>query len=103
MLGGEIYYRAIGRPWGPAADLIVKFHPLRHCCRHWQAARAVRERLEPLAHSSSSQAGREYFRRSTIRGPPAAVRLSDRLTRTVCDWVSAPGLPVRAAFNEKVS
>jgi hypothetical protein len=30
MLGGEIYYRAIGRPWGPAADFIVtvKFHPL---------------------------------------------------------------------------
>jgi hypothetical protein len=28
MLGGEIYYRAIGRPWGPAADfiVIVKFH-----------------------------------------------------------------------------
>ena len=29
MLGGEIYYRAIGRPWGPAADIIhvvnVKF------------------------------------------------------------------------------
>ena len=23
MLGGEIYYRAIGRPWGPAADFIV--------------------------------------------------------------------------------
>jgi hypothetical protein len=28
MLGGEIYYRAIGRPWGPAADFIVKFHLL---------------------------------------------------------------------------
>jgi hypothetical protein len=30
MLGGEIYYRAIGRPWGPAVDFIVtvKFHPL---------------------------------------------------------------------------
>ncbi len=29
-MGGEIYYRAIGRPWGPAADFIhvvnVKFH-----------------------------------------------------------------------------
>ena len=24
MLGGEIYYRAIGRPWGPAADFIVE-------------------------------------------------------------------------------
>jgi hypothetical protein len=33
MLGGEIYYRAIGRPWaGPAADFIVKFHlPELHC------------------------------------------------------------------------
>jgi hypothetical protein len=29
-LGGEIYYRAIGRPRGAAADFIitVKFHPL---------------------------------------------------------------------------
>ncbi len=23
MLGGEIYYRAIGRPWGPAADSLT--------------------------------------------------------------------------------
>jgi hypothetical protein len=31
MLGGEIYYRAIGRPWGPAVNFIitVKFHPGR--------------------------------------------------------------------------
>ncbi len=28
MLGGEIYYRAIGRPWGPAAVFIVTVHPL---------------------------------------------------------------------------
>jgi hypothetical protein len=34
MLGGEIYYRAKGRPWGPAADFIVKFHlPLRDYSR----------------------------------------------------------------------
>jgi hypothetical protein len=27
MLGGEIYYRAIGRPWGPAVDFIhIVFH-----------------------------------------------------------------------------
>jgi hypothetical protein len=24
MLGGEIYYRVIGRPWGPAADLYYR-------------------------------------------------------------------------------
>jgi hypothetical protein len=28
MCGGEIYFRAIGRPWGPAADVAIKFRPL---------------------------------------------------------------------------
>jgi hypothetical protein len=70
MLGGEIYYRAIGRPWGPAADFIVtvkpEFHPLTAVA------------TDPHAHSSLSQAGRrEYSAGSTIRGPPArAVHLS---------------------------
>jgi hypothetical protein len=94
MLGGEIYYRAIGRPWGSAADFIVTVPAPAHCSRHWQAAaRAVREpeRSEPLAHSSLSQAG---ILRSTIRGPPAraaglSVRPSDR---TVCP----PVRPVRS-------
>ena len=71
LLGGEIYYRAIGRPWGPAADFMsssTRSGALQSAGRgHWpQAARAARERSEPLAHSSSSQAGRlgEYS------GPP---------------------------------
>ena len=57
-----MYYRAISRPWGPAAavaDFIVtvKFHPLTQYNRlgYWQAAWAARERLELVAHSSSSQ------------------------------------------------
>ena len=37
MLGGEIYYRAIGRPWGAAADFIitVKLHPLTTLAVGW--------------------------------------------------------------------
>jgi hypothetical protein len=69
MLGGEIYYRAMGRPWGLAADFIitVKFHPVG-----WarQAARAARERLE-LVEVRVRQ-GRQKVLRSTIpaAGPP---------------------------------
>ena len=48
MLGGKIYYRAIARPWGPAADFIVtvKFHPLTAVA---SARRPARERSKPLA------------------------------------------------------
>ena len=54
LLGGEIYYSATGRPWGPTSFKLslgcgtVKFH-----C----STRSL--------HSSSSQAGREYS------GPPS--------------------------------
>ncbi len=49
MLGGEIYYRAIGRPWGPAAHF-SRVHPLTGTAvaGHWQAARAARERSERI-------------------------------------------------------
>ncbi len=70
MWGGEIYYRAIGRPWGPAADFIVTVHPLTGIAL---AARAARERSESLAHSSLSRAGRlgEFSIRMIRGGPPA--------------------------------
>jgi hypothetical protein len=47
MLGGEIYYRAIGRPWGPAADSLTPaaLTAVRVVWArgHWQAAWATRE------------------------------------------------------------
>ena len=43
----------------PAADVTVKFHPLTAVVGRRRPGPGARERLEPLAHSSSSQAGPE--------------------------------------------
>ncbi len=74
MLGGEIYYRAIGRPWGPAADFIgtVKLHQLTIMLVGW----------EPPARgwSHSFESGRVQHPRATRPSRPS-VRLSDGLPR----------------------
>ncbi len=104
MLGGTIYYRAIGRPWGPVTDFIVTVHSL--------TAVATGTRPGPPASGWSHrgtrafkfESGRQRVLRSTIRGPPArAVRLSDsdHLTRIVCDSRSSPRLQV--SLHEKVA
>ena len=82
MLWGEIYFRAIGRPWGPAADFIVTVW-----LGHWRA-REVR-----ATRAFKFESGRQRVLRSTIRGPPA--RAADRPTRRVC-LPRAAGLPARA-------
>jgi hypothetical protein len=90
MLGGEIYYRAIGRPWGPAADFIVIVNSLT-------AVAATGRRPGPPASGRSHrgtrafkfESGRQKVLRSTIRRPPVRLSDSDRLTQTVCDCRSA--------------
>ena len=85
LLGDEIYYRAIGQPWGPAADFIVKFlqsvGPLAGCPGYPRAVGATPR----LTHSSSIQAGREYS------GPPSAGRPPEP---SVCPQSVCPGPPV---------
>jgi hypothetical protein len=100
MLGGEIYHRAIGRPWGPAADFIVTArltqvplgHPPAGPLQWPDHGPPARERSEPLAHSSSSRAGREYS------GPPSVGRPPEpSVCRTLSDCLPrAAGLPARA-------
>ena len=92
MLGGEIYHRAIGRPWGPAADFIVTArltqvplgHPPAGPLQWPDHGPPARERSEPLAHSSSSRAGREYSGPPSVGRPPepsVCRTLSDCLPR----------------------
>jgi hypothetical protein len=84
-LGGEIYYRAIGRP-GAGGRL--------HSLQSSLAGGPGRPRAVGATRAFKFESGRQRLLRvrPTIRGPPArAVRLSDRPTRTVCDCLSAPG------------
>ena len=91
MLGGEIYYRAIGRPWGPAADLIVTVpSPPAHCSRRPLAGGPGRPRAVEATRAFKFESGRQRVLRSTIRGPPA------RVCPTVRPSVCPPVRPVRS-------
>ena len=79
MLGGEIYYRAIGRPWGPAADFIhvvnVKFH-LSAPGRLVSSIRGPPARAIPKFVCPTVRLSLSVWPRAGLRGPvPAAAGL----------------------------
>jgi hypothetical protein len=93
MLGGELYCRAIGRPWGQAADFIVtvKFHPY-----YSRPGWAIDKRPGPVGASrafkfESGWAGIEYS------GPPSSVP-GRPPEPSACPWppVCPPVRPVRS-------
>jgi hypothetical protein len=94
MLGGEIYYRAIGRPWGPAADFIVKFHLPAGLLG--LTGGPGRPRAVGASCAFKFESGRALRHSTPVRPPSAGRPPEPSVCPTVRKFVLAAGLPARA-------
>jgi hypothetical protein len=100
MLGGEIYCRAIGRPWGPAADFISPSSSTRRPAGPALAGKPGRPRAVGATRAFKFESGRAGIEYS---GPPSAGRppqpsVCPTVRPSVCPWppVCPPVRPVRS-------